>query len=128
MSYPDKDYFPSLTGRNITFQPGNFCIVRNSYKAIFQGDGNFVVYNGNTPVFASNTRDKNATRLTFQSDGNLVIYSGYTPLWHTYTYNRMGASNPSFPVLIMQSDGNLVIYGPDGRTPYWSTWTGPIYY
>ncbi len=134
-------YYPSLYNYSSTLQrysnksysPGSFCLVSidSRYRAIFQTDGNLVVYktNNNGPmqaIWASNTAGTGATRLTLQTDGNMVIYRSYTPLWHSNTYGRIPASsNP--PTIDMQTDGNLVIYDSSNR-PYWSTWTGPIFY
>lgn len=138
-------WFPNLynyssTGQqysNYSFRPGAFCLrsLNNSqyfYKAVFQTDGNLVVYrgSGNNPmqaIWASNTAGQGATRLTLQTDGNMVIYRSYTPLWNANTHNRMATRVGSPPTINMQTDGNLVIYGSDNR-PYWSTWTGPLYY
>ncbi|MFD0532324.1 hypothetical protein ACFQ1I_46420 [Kitasatospora arboriphila] len=54
--------------------------------AQMQYDGNFVVYDGNTPVWASNTAGFPEARLVLQDDGNLVIYSGSgQPVWSSNT-------------------------------------------
>ncbi|KAL7838967.1 hypothetical protein SRHO_G00256250 [Serrasalmus rhombeus] len=45
-----------------------------NHKAIFQDDGNFVVYS-RKPVWASETYGKPGTRLILQEDGNLVLYT-----------------------------------------------------
>ncbi|XP_066510502.1 B-type lectin plumieribetin-like isoform X2 [Hoplias malabaricus] len=59
-----------------------------NFKAIFQDDGNFVVYTWK-PVWASNTDGKPGTRLVMQADGNLVIYdvSGH-PFWASNSYQN----------------------------------------
>jgi hypothetical protein len=82
-----------------------------SYRAAMQTDGNFVVYNSNSAVWASNTGGNAGGYLRLQSDGNLVIYAaaGY-PIWATMT---SGTSR-----LVMQPDGNLVAYRADG-SPAW---------
>lgn len=136
-------YYPNLYNYNSTakqdsnysYGPGAFCLAVSGssyYKAVFQTDGNLVVYkstNGSPlqATWSSGTAGMGATRLTFQTDGNMVIYRSYTALWHSNTYNRMvmRAGNP--PTINMQTDGNLVIYDVN-RRPYWSTLTGPIYY
>ncbi len=135
-------WFPNLynynsTGQqysNYSFRPGAFCLVSNNsqYRVVFQTDGNLVVYksNNNGPqqaIWASNTNGAGATRLTLQTDGNMVIYRSYTPLWNSNTYSRMATRVGSPSTINMQTDGNLVIYDSNNR-PYWSTWTGPIYY
>ncbi|MCW8878883.1 MAG: hypothetical protein OQK51_17670 [Kangiellaceae bacterium] len=58
----------------------------SQHRAIFQGDGNLVVYNqhGN-PLWASHTHGS-GNRLIQQSDGNLVIYNSYgQPVWASHT-------------------------------------------
>ena len=58
-------------------------------KAVFQGDGNFVVYsktpNGWTPKWASGTNPSGA-KLNLQGDGNLALYnSSGGHLWNAGT-------------------------------------------
>ncbi|PRY51913.1 D-mannose binding lectin [Geodermatophilus tzadiensis] len=90
------------------------------YRAVFQADGNLVVYAADGRVlWASNTYARD-TYLTLQTDGNLVVYThGGHPVWDTRTWGaRPGA-------LVMQDDGNLVLYRADGA-PVWSTgWDTP---
>ena len=47
-----------------------------TFKAIMQSDGNFVVYDGDTPIWNSGTvgMGEGPRRLVLNSDGNLVIY------------------------------------------------------
>jgi hypothetical protein len=52
--------------------------------AVMQAAGNFVVYQGRTPLWATPTSKRGAI-LQMQNDGNLVIYSGRTALWSTGT-------------------------------------------
>ncbi|XP_053356613.1 B-type lectin plumieribetin-like [Clarias gariepinus] len=61
---------------------GDYLLSNNGeYKAVFQGDGNFVVY-GWKPVWASNTAGINdAQRLIMQGDCNLVMYTPQKPVW-----------------------------------------------
>ncbi|KAM9481027.1 B-type lectin plumieribetin-like [Clarias gariepinus] len=61
---------------------GDFLLSHNGeYKAVFQGDGNFVVY-GWKPVWESKTGHINdAQRLIMQEDCNLVIYTADNPVW-----------------------------------------------
>jgi hypothetical protein len=67
---------------------------RSIQYAIFQSDGNLVIYDpGNRPLWASGTDNKGATRLTLQDDGNLVIYTAQNrPLWATNTVTSCGAA------------------------------------
>ena len=71
---------------------------------IMQGDGNLVLYQGGTPLWASGTSGHPGAYAVMQSDGNLVIYLGPTALWSTGTNGHPGA------YLSVQDDGNLVIY------------------
>jgi len=112
-------------GNGQTLTQGNYLASpNNSYFAVMQSDGNFVLYTSRdwrpvNAVWASNTygRGIGPYRVTMQDDGNLVVYdSRNTALWASNTY-RKGA-NPHR--LIMQSDRNLVIY--DGNnSPTWAS-------
>jgi hypothetical protein len=77
-------------------------------RAVMQPDGNFVVYQSNLAVWATQTNGSGADHAAMQTDGNFVVYAGTTPKWASNTY--MSGGN----VLQMQNDGNLVIYGPNG--------------
>ncbi len=65
--------------------------------AVFQGDGNFVVYGPNGPKWATNTQDaahggNGGRTLRLQGDGNLAIYDGNgNHLWNAATHNAQGA-------------------------------------
>jgi hypothetical protein len=85
------------------------------YTAIFQKDGNFVIYQkGHTGgKWSTGTAGKGGNRLTLQKDHNLVLY-GETALWSTGTAGK-GASAK----LVIQNDGNLILY--DGATPLWAS-------
>ncbi|XP_072292257.1 B-type lectin plumieribetin-like [Eucyclogobius newberryi] len=67
---------------------GDYLLSNNGHhKAIFQEDGNFVLYKW-TPVWASDTTNSDSHRLVLQSDGNLVMYSkDDAPVWSTDTCN-----------------------------------------
>ncbi|KAJ8005045.1 hypothetical protein DPEC_G00142560 [Dallia pectoralis] len=54
-------------------------------KAIFQDDGNFVVYQDFKVRWASNTVNKDALQIIMQADGNLVMYTNQVPIWSTKT-------------------------------------------
>lgn len=75
------------------------------YVAIWQWDGNFVVYDLNTGSALGATATNGATTLVLQQDGNLVIYNGSTVVKHTDTYG-----SPYDYRLVMQDDANLVNY------------------
>jgi hypothetical protein len=118
--------------------------------AVMQDDGNFVLYDGSSPLWASNTWGYDGSYLAMQDDGNLVVYADDgTPLWASDTYSVDTLSDaPSSPStcgyafanqeltvdqslwscnsryqLKMQSDGNLVLYTQSGRALWASdTW------
>lgn len=82
------------------------------YNLAFQGDGNVVIYRGNTALWSSKTSGEYITEAILY-DYQLVFYkaSGTSPtnignvsfdtrIWHEQSY------------LAFQSDGNLVIYAP----------------
>jgi len=88
------------------------------FTLILQGDGNLVLYEGSTPLWASNTAGKASAKAILQGDGNFVIYDGSgSPLWASNTAGNSGAH------LTVQNDGNTVIFSSGGAT-LWSTGTG----
>lgn len=96
--------------------PGQQLLTANGrYRAVFQGDGNFVIYSPTRAIWASGTENRGGARLVLQGDGNLVIYTiDGRPLWASGTNNR-GANR-----MIMQADGNMVMYTGNERA-VWST-------
>ncbi|OJW76691.1 MAG: hypothetical protein BGO59_20845 [Spirosoma sp. 48-14] len=112
-------------------------------KAIFQADGNFVLYDfDKRPIWASNTKGRGAYML-LQNDGNLVMYDRQDKyVWSTKPIVRIEAP-PATERLIkkgdyiakgasavatnkkywltMQDDGNLVLY-KQGKA-IWATGT-----
>lgn len=65
-------------------------------RAIMQGDGNFVCYDGaNKAYWATGTWDHPGSYIVLQDDGNLVVYQGQTPLWASNTVQNWG--NPGHP-------------------------------
>jgi lysozyme len=89
-----------------SLSPGQFLhSASGRVQAIMQSDGNFVVYNGHTPVWSSQTQRHPQSQLVAQSDGNVVVYDkAHHPLWSTGTAHSSGCR------LVMQDDTNLVLY------------------
>ncbi|XP_068438128.1 B-type lectin plumieribetin-like [Clinocottus analis] len=76
-----------------------------NYKAIFQDDGNFVIYAWK-PVWASDTEGSDAVRVCMQADCNLVMYNKNAEArWHT------NSSKPESNMsrLHLTNEGNLVV-------------------
>ena len=83
------------------------------FRAAMQGNGNFVVYDGDSAKWSTVTAGTGANRLVMQGDGNLVLYAGNTPKW---TSNTAGTGSTR---LVLQDDGNLVLYENDRATWSW---------
>jgi len=85
------------------------------FRAVMQGDCNFVVYNPPRALWASGTQGRDsACTAIMQGDGNLVVYTqGGAAVWASGTQGNPGAE------VVMQDDGNLVIYSA-GR-PLWAS-------
>jgi hypothetical protein len=88
IAYPGSESGSS----NISF-PRGFCMKSGNTYAIFQTDGNFVVYRNNVAIWQAGTYNKNASKITFQTDGNVVIYSSSNKaLWQSGTYGQNARS------------------------------------
>jgi len=88
-----------------------------------QTDGNLVIYDGSSPIWATGTwnlsSDRKPTHADMQSDGNLVLYNDANqPAWDSGSWGSGRVS----PYVEMQDDGNLVIYH-NGRSPLWASGT-----
>ena len=92
------------------------------FRAVIQGDGNFVVYDGTEEIWASNSPCDRPPgfNLAMQSDGNLVIYDGQNA--RVWSSNTEGIGVGPYR-LILEDDGNLVIYDSQNR-PTWSWESG----
>jgi len=109
-----------ILGMNMYMFPGAKLVSKNGlYQAIFQGDGNFVVYKGTKVLWASNTCDSGGTRLCLQGDQHLVMYDDAweEPKWSTGVQGGSSACR-----LVMQDDGNLVQYSVNDE-PMWASET-----
>ncbi|XP_071341993.1 B-type lectin plumieribetin-like [Trachinotus anak] len=93
--------------KNDELRRGDYLLSNNKgWKAIFQDDGNFVIY-GWKPVWASDTASTDAFRLCMQADCNLVMYNkSDTPRWHTDSMR----SSCNMCRLELTDDGKLLVY------------------
>lgn len=114
---------PATCGRMLmgnSLMPGQSLVsCDGTSQAVFQTDGNFVVYHNGVAKWSTKTYNKPANLVTLQVDGNLVVYQSGKALWNSNTFRAGG----SF-VLVMQDDTNLVIM--DATGPIWSWMTGKI--
>nr|CCQ25776.1 Lily type lectin 1 [Channa striata] len=103
--------------RNDELRKGDYLMSENgNYKAVFQGDGNFVVYAW-SPIWATNTHGKNPYKILLQQDGNLVMYPKHgEAIWSTGTYSNQSCCRMR---LTLNNDGQLVLER-DGKT-IWNT-------
>ncbi len=105
----------------------NQSIISNNgrYHAVFQTDGNFVIYDGprsdSNPIWASGTQNKGGTLAQFGGDGNLVVFAGGTSpedvLWQS---NPKEGGNH----VVMGNDGDLQTKKSDRTTVIWRTKKG----
>ncbi|XP_074478823.1 B-type lectin plumieribetin-like [Sebastes fasciatus] len=112
--------------RDKVLKKGEHLISNNGkWKAIFQDDGNFVIY-GSKAVWASDTAGLDVCSLCMKADSNLVMYNGVgTPRWDTDTFVPM----PRPPHhghrkdchLELTDDGKLDLYR--GSDKVWSSAT-----
>jgi parallel beta-helix repeat protein len=86
-----------------------------SFRLLLQTDGNLVLYEGGTPLWASNTRGDGSAEAIMQTDGNFVIYNASgASVWSTGTNGNGDAA------MVVQNDGNLVMYSSSG-TVLWAS-------
>jgi hypothetical protein len=93
------------------------------YKAVFQDDGNWVVYHGSRAIWASNTSGNPATLAFSGSNGraNITVPIASTGGVRTLWSNNVSNGTQSYHMVI-QNDGNLVEYtGCSGVTALWAT-------
>lgn len=79
-----------------------------AYTLTLQDDGNLVLVDGGTAVWATATNGQPVTRAELQTDGNFVLYTADKPVWHTDTQGKTDVK------LVLQDDRNLVLYAKDG--------------
>jgi hypothetical protein len=96
---------------------GSETLVSNNgyFRAVMQGDCNFVVYHVPRALWASGTQGRgSACTAIMQGDGNLVVYTeNGVAVWASGTQGNPGAE------VVMQDDGNLVIY--NGGRALWAS-------
>jgi hypothetical protein len=76
--------------------------------AVYQEDGNFVVYGPGGALFDTKTSGTTVGQVIMQDDGNLVLYSDGAPLFDSRTHGNPGA------FAVIQDDCNLVVYSAGG--------------
>ncbi|CAJ1082560.1 lectin-like [Xyrichtys novacula] len=96
----------NFLSRNDELRRGDYLMSNNGeWKAVFQEDGNFVVY-GWSPAWSSDTAGCDAVRLCMQEDCNLVMYNKCDePKWHTNSYK----SKSNMCRLHLTDDGKLLV-------------------
>jgi hypothetical protein len=103
---------------------GTLTSLSGEYKAIMQGDGNFVIYRNGSYIWDSKTSGRGVAphKVIMQGDGNLVVYDKDGKFVWASLSNGRGVGPWS---LKMQDDGNLVVYDSKGRAT-WSRITGVL--
>jgi len=96
-------------GESLSSSTGKFVLT-------LQDDGNLVLSEGGSVVWASGTNGQGVDRLAVQDDGNVVLYAGGDSKWSTGTNGKSGVR------LDLQDDRNVVLYGGDGSV-LWATGT-----
>ncbi|HEX3786081.1 MAG TPA: beta-galactosidase [Pseudonocardiaceae bacterium] len=108
----------TLTANEYLGSNGALTSCDGRFNLIMQSDGNLVLYEGSTVLWASNTVNSSATKAILQGDGNFVLYtSAGAAVWASGTSGNSGAS------LTVGDDGNVIIASSTGTT-LWSTNTG----
>ena len=79
-----------------------------------QGDGNLVLSDSGTAIWASGTAGRPVAQAVMEADGNLVLEGASGIVWATGTGGHPGAR------LAVQDDGNAVVYDI-ARRPLWAT-------
>uniref|UniRef100_A0A672YGG8 Bulb-type lectin domain-containing protein n=1 Tax=Sphaeramia orbicularis TaxID=375764 RepID=A0A672YGG8_9TELE len=105
---------------------GDYLLSTNgNYKAVFQEDGNFVIYTW-APLWFSETNGKGGFRIVLQEDNNLVMYNRDGPVWASNSYSPKESGRMR---LTMTDDGHLVL-DRDGveiwSPPLFDAGVGPV--
>jgi hypothetical protein len=80
------------------------------FALAMQTDGNLVLYEHGSALWATGTNGRAGYMAIMQGDGNFVLYDRHArALWASGTNGHGGAD------LAIQDDGNLVVYAPGGH-------------
>jgi hypothetical protein len=95
------------------------------FRMTYQPDGNFVLYEGGTALWSSNTSGTSAGYVAMQRDGNLVVYdASETPVWSSNTF-WIGSTARVVPNLDgegrLLSGGSITICDAGGTGRAWGT-------
>lgn len=115
---------PRMGERTILHEGGMLVSDNGQFRAVMQEDGNFVVYDGDEPLWASETMGKGGKILVLQEDQHLVMYDvaeGGSAVWATQVYGK--GDSPCH--LVMQDDGNLVQYNANMEAMWCTRTDGP---
>jgi hypothetical protein len=93
---------------------------QGSYTLTLQDDGDLVLTEPGTVVWATNTPGQGVRRAVLQEDGNFVLYKSDGSAWSTQTNGQ------DVDRLVLQSDRNLVLYARDGGALWASDTDTPI--
>ncbi len=104
-----------------TIAPGQALLAGQSFESCdgrftlsMQTDGNLVLYEGATALWATGTQGTSGHVAVMQSDGNFVLYdTNNHALWSSSTSGHPGA------YVSVQIDGNLVVYS--GTSALWAS-------
>ena len=89
----------------------------NGYVLTLQDDGNLVLKDGDSAVWATGTNGSGATTATLQDDGNFVLYTASgSVVWSSDSSGNPGSR------LVVQTDRNVVVYN-GGGSGTWSSGT-----
>ncbi|XP_029911038.1 mannose-specific lectin-like isoform X3 [Myripristis murdjan] len=91
---------------NEELHKGDYLLSNNgNYKAVFQNDGNFIIYQW-APKWATDTNDDGGNRVIMQDDGNLAIYTDANKVvWD----NKIHQPQDQMMRLTLTDDGRLVV-------------------
>lgn len=101
----------------------------NQFRAVMQGDGNFVVYKGAAAVWATGTNGKSTVAGVFmQGDGNLCVNGPSAAVWCNFSNRGAGSY-----FLMLRNSGDLEVYSGASydtahATLIWTSRLDPGYY